>query len=113
MKTALTRLRLTIDDFVHLYHREGPFEIIDGERHARSPTVMGHNAIAGDLHLALNNYALEKGLGRAYMEAPSCSPKVMTGNGSKARVCPMSCSAARRVFRPIKRPNPIGEKSHC
>jgi Uma2 family endonuclease len=61
---------LPLEEFVRLYDQEGPFEYIDGERVAVSPTVSGHNVTARTLLLALHPYAVANQLGEAFVETP-------------------------------------------
>ncbi len=61
---------MTLAEFIRLYDDEGPFEYVNGERIALSPSVTGHIVVARALLLALHNYAVSKGLGEVFMEGP-------------------------------------------
>ena len=61
---------MTLDEFVRLYDREGPFEILDGQRIVMSPTIMGHNIIVMRLVVPMQNYAQENKLGECFTESP-------------------------------------------
>lgn len=70
MADAPVLTKLTVQEFVRLYEREGPFEIIDGERIPLMPTTIGHNHIADNLVWALNNLVRPNQLGKVFTEAP-------------------------------------------
>ena len=40
-----TQVGMPMDEFIRLYEQEGPFELIDGERIVKMPTVAGHAEI--------------------------------------------------------------------
>lgn len=66
--------RLTMDDFVHLYEEEGPFEIIDGERIDLVPPLAEHTDIANDLAFAINSFTVPRQMGKARTESPFVLP---------------------------------------
>ncbi|MCC7449169.1 MAG: Uma2 family endonuclease [Anaerolineae bacterium] len=65
-----TTAHLTLDEFMRLYDEEGPFELINGERIAVSPTKLGHSYTANWLTDQLNRFAVPHRLGRAFNETP-------------------------------------------
>jgi Uma2 family endonuclease len=61
---------MTIDDFIRLYDTGGPFELIDGERIALSPTASGHSAILMQLIAVMIQYQNTAHLSESFAEAP-------------------------------------------
>src|SRR5215472_161768 len=61
---------LTMDEFVRLYDKEGPFELIDGERITLSPPNYGHVSAASILRDVLYDYVKPRNLGWVHVEAP-------------------------------------------
>jgi Uma2 family endonuclease len=61
---------LTIEEFVRLYDREGPFEIIDGERKPIMPPVLLHGMIVRLLWRLLDPFCVAHGLGEVFTDVP-------------------------------------------
>ncbi len=61
--------KLILEDFIHLYETEGPFEIINGERIPMSPTLPEHGKIVKRLVKALL-VCEEEGKGEVFFEQP-------------------------------------------
>src|SRR5256885_14938285 len=76
---------LTLDEFMQLYEKQGPFELIDGERIILSPQNFGHVSAATILLNALYEYVKPRNLGFVTLEAPfvltaSDDPKWVKGS---------------------------------
>ena len=62
--------QLTIEEYVRLYEREGPFEIIDGERRSLMPPVLIHVLAIRTLFRLLDAYCVANRLGEVITEMP-------------------------------------------
>lgn len=60
--------KLTINEFIHLYETEGPFEIIDGERILLMPPVQKHTEVAHKLFTLMLLFLWNINLGTVYHE---------------------------------------------
>ena len=68
---AIERLeQLTIEEYVRLYDRDGPFEIIDGERRPLMPPVVIHGVILRALFRLLDAFCISNHLGEVITEMP-------------------------------------------
>ena len=67
--TVSTKM-MTLEEFIHIYETEGPFEIIGGERIDMSPTVTGHNRIVMRLVVPMQTLAQQNQLGEVMFESP-------------------------------------------
>lgn len=67
---TISETLMTLEEFVRLYDRDGPFEILDGERITMTPTVMGHNTVVMRLLVPLQNHVQKNALGDCFAEAP-------------------------------------------
>lgn len=54
---------MTLDDFIRLYAEDGPFELVDGEKLAVSPTVAGHGTVIINLLKALLRFDPQEKMG--------------------------------------------------
>jgi Uma2 family endonuclease len=61
---------MTIDEFIRLYDEEGPFELIDGERVAVSPTTFGHVSLVQRFVVLFTESAVANQIGQAFPESP-------------------------------------------
>jgi Uma2 family endonuclease len=61
---------MRLDEFIEEYDRQGPFEIIDGEKIALSPSLLQHVAIAHQLYDTMSPQIKQGGWGVIYFEAP-------------------------------------------
>ncbi len=80
--------KLTLEDFIHLYETEGPFEIIDGERIALMPPVQGHSEIAHRLWELLFLFLIGANLGKVYHETVFVLPDANLKNWVKGSRVP-------------------------
>ena len=63
------RTLLTADEFFRLYsHRDGKFELVEGEVVEMAPVNEEHGEIAGNVTTAFNVYSRQRGAGRAGVE---------------------------------------------
>ncbi len=67
--TSIERVGMSLADFILHYDEEGPFELIDGERVAVSPTISSHTLIAKRLSRLIDQYSLPRKLGESFTEA--------------------------------------------
>lgn len=64
-----TRIDLMhMDEFIHRYDQDGPFELIDGELIPKMPSISEHNQTAKRIFLAFLPYE-QQGLGEVFQEA--------------------------------------------
>jgi Uma2 family endonuclease len=64
---------MPLDEFIELSNAQ-PFELINGERIPKLPTVYGHTEVAQALFLALHLYAAPEQLGEAVIEGTFILP---------------------------------------
>lgn len=74
VSAAIRAERLTLEDFVRLFDTEGPFEIINGRRIQKMPTVFPHSEIAHALFKALFLYLMTRPIGQVYLETTFVLP---------------------------------------
>ena len=70
MVTPAVQVGMSLDDFIRLYDKEGPFEIINGERIPLMPNVVGHNEIVKIIVFALHSFFSNNPLGDVAFETP-------------------------------------------
>jgi Uma2 family endonuclease len=70
MVTPALQVGMSLDDFIRLYDKEGPFEIINGERIPLMPNVVGHNEIVKIIVFALHSFFANSPLGDVAFETP-------------------------------------------
>jgi len=83
METPAVQVGMSLEEYNRLYDKEGPFEIIDGERIPKMPQVAGHGAVEDILRDRINDHAVGRELGRAFSEQTfvlSYSPGWVTGS---------------------------------
>jgi len=61
---------MTVEEFVRLYDKEGPFELVNGERIALSPNVSEHGVITMQLVSALLDYQKTTHRSQVFTEMP-------------------------------------------
>lgn len=67
-KSSVLDTRLTVDDYMRLPDDGKRYEIIDGELHVTPPPNLRHQAILGNLYLAIGNFLkANPHLGRAFV----------------------------------------------
>jgi Uma2 family endonuclease len=66
----VTSMGMPMDEFIRLYDREGPFELIDGERIPVMPQVAGHAIATQNIWVAVYQYAETREMGDACMRTP-------------------------------------------
>src|SRR6185369_4572138 len=70
MVTPAVQVGMSLDDFIRLYDKEGPFEIINGERIPLMPPVAGHGYTLKIIYFALSLYVSAQKLGEVISELP-------------------------------------------
>lgn len=80
MTTATTKIGMPLDEFIQLYDSEGAFEIINGERIRKMPSVAGHNEVLDTLYMALKQHVEPNNLGLVRMEATFILPDKYDSN---------------------------------
>jgi Uma2 family endonuclease len=68
MEQAVTQIGIAMDEFIRLYDKEGPFELINGERRLKMPNVAGHGFVAELMRDSINQWSIPNNLGRAMLE---------------------------------------------
>jgi Uma2 family endonuclease len=68
METPSIQIGMPLEEFIRLADKEGPFEIINGERIPKMPQVAGHGEVEDILRDNINALAIVTGLGRAFTE---------------------------------------------
>ena len=68
MDLPAVQVGMPLEEYLLLSDREGPFEIINGERIPKMPNVAGHGFVAQMIWDALNQYTGDKQLGSAFHE---------------------------------------------
>jgi Uma2 family endonuclease len=79
MVQATTKIGMPMDEFIHLNDQQ-PFEIINGERRPKLPTVAGHSEALRTFFRALDSYALTNRLGEVYSETTFIRPDAYDSN---------------------------------
>jgi Uma2 family endonuclease len=74
-----TKIGMPLEEFVRL-NDEQPFELINGERRPKLPTVFGHSEIIRMLFLALYMYVTSRQLGEVYSETTFVLPDTIVRN---------------------------------
>lgn len=69
-----TRIGMPLAEFLRLSAQEGEFELIDGERITRLPTVAGHSFATRETFLAVHIFAKTNQLGEAFSETTFILP---------------------------------------
>jgi Uma2 family endonuclease len=69
-----TRTGMPLAEFLRLSTQEGEFELIDGERIAKLPTVAGHSYATRETFLAVHVFAKANQLGEAFSETTFILP---------------------------------------
>src|SRR5262245_45339740 len=61
---------MTVEEFVRIYSKDSPFELVDGERRAVKPMVAGYATVLKNLYDPLSQYVNEHQLGEVYYRLP-------------------------------------------
>jgi Uma2 family endonuclease len=59
---------MTLDEFMELFEREGPFELVDGERIAVSPNKASHSVSIRQMFILLYTFVDRNKLGEVFQE---------------------------------------------
>ncbi len=73
MVEAITKIGMPLDEFIRLNDAQ-PFELINGERRPKLPTVFGHSKVIRALFLALYMHVASRQLGEVYSETTFILP---------------------------------------
>lgn len=73
MADITAKIGMPLDEYI-LLSNDRPFEIINGERIPRMPTVAGHNTVTDTLHSAVRSHTDANNLGITRMEATFILP---------------------------------------
>lgn len=68
MVTPAVQIGMSLEEYNRLYDKEGPFELIEGERIPKMPQIAGHGEVEDILRDSINYYAVSRNLGRAFNE---------------------------------------------
>lgn len=74
MTDVQERVGMPLDEYIE-QSNEQPFEIIDGERIPKLPTVSGHNYVVHLLYELLFTHLTSRNLGKCFMEATYVIPE--------------------------------------
>ncbi len=109
MTETLTRIGMSLEDFINKFDEEGPFEILDGEIVPKMPNVFGHTEAANNIALFINIYALPKKLGKAYVEGTVIKPDSFDRNWVKGSRIPDVLYVSQERLNDYKDANPDWE----
>ena len=73
MVDVSAKIGMPLDEYI-LLSNDQPFEIINGERIPRMPTVAGHNTVTDTLYVAVRSHTDANNLGMTRMEATFVLP---------------------------------------
>jgi Uma2 family endonuclease len=79
MADITAKIGMPLDEYIQLSNDQ-PFEIINGERIPRMPTVAGHNTVTDTLYVAVKSHTQANNLGIARMEATFVLPDAYDSN---------------------------------
>jgi Uma2 family endonuclease len=97
---------LTLDEFVRLYEKEGPFELIDGQRIILSPQNFGHSSIANFLLRRFQFFDPDNKFGEAFVETPFVMPSQDNPNWVKGSRVPDVMFVRAERIQAYKTANP-------
>jgi Uma2 family endonuclease len=104
-----TRIGMYLDEFIHKFDQDGPFELIDGEIVPKMPNVFGHTTVANRLSLFINMFTVPQKLGEAYIEGTVILPDALDRNWVKGSRIPDVLYVSQQRLTDYKAANPDWE----
>jgi Uma2 family endonuclease len=79
MVQVTAKVGMPLEEFIRL-NAEHPFELINGERKPKLPTIFGHSEVIRILFIALYIHVVERELGEVYSETTFILPESLRAN---------------------------------
>jgi len=109
MTETLTRVGMSLEDFIRKFDEEGSFEILDGEIVPKMPNVFGHTTTANRIAFVINTFAIPKKLGEAFVEGTIIKPDSFDRNWVKGSRIPDVLYVSQERLNDYKDANPDWE----
>jgi Uma2 family endonuclease len=109
MTETLTRIGMSLEDFIRKFDQDGPFEILDGEIVPKMPNVFGHTTTANRIAFAINVFTIPQKLGEAFVEGTVIKPDSFDRNWVKGSRIPDVLYVSQERLNEYKDANPDWE----